>query len=677
MTPTSAASGTEQGTGGRSRAAGLLAVYVRLVYRTSRLVCDLDRLATTFRDNEPFILAGWHGGFLLAPILLPAPDKVSAIVARHGDAELIGRLLERFGVRLVRGAGAGGKRKDKGGAAALRIALRELRDGRTVALTADVPPGPARQVGLGVITIARMSGRPIVPVVAATSRFYTLNTWSRFIVNLPFSKLAVLTGEPLHVPADADAAEMERLRLELQRRLEEIGREAYGRVGADRAALVRIGAEGPPSPGLSLRLYRRAMGWAEPLAGRILQRRLRQGKEDPARLAERMGRPALPRPDGFLVWVHAVSVGETNAVLPLIHRLRRDYPDKRVLLTTGTLTSSRIAAERLPEGALHQFIPLDVPAFVDRFLAHWRPDLALFVESEIWPNLVLGTNAHRIPLVLLNGSLSLKSYRRWRRRPGMSRPLFGSYSLILTQTETLRQRFFRLGAPNVASVGNLKLDAPPLAVDATALERLRQAIGERPLWLAASTHAGEEEQVVAAHLAARARIPGLLSVIVPRHPERGGEVAASIGAAGLRVRTRSAGELPDADCDIYLADTLGELGLFYALAPLALIGGSLVPIGGHNPIEAVRLHAAVLTGPHWFKQTNTFGPLTDAGGALEVRSAEDLAALVVALLTDCERRQRVVAAAEAVTERLTGALGRTMAALAPYLADKDEAKDAA
>jgi 3-deoxy-D-manno-octulosonic-acid transferase len=677
MSEASAGSGPEAGKSGGSLAARLFAAYVRLVYRTSRLACDLQRLAKAFRDNDPFILAGWHGGFLLAPILMPDPTRVSAMVARHGDAELMGGLLEQFGVRLVRGAGAGGKRKDKGGAAALRVALRELRDGRTIAMTADVPPGPARQPGLGVITIARMSGRPIVPVVAATSRFFVLNTWSRFIVNLPFSRLAVLTGEPLQVPADADGAEMERLRLELQRRLEAIGREAYGLVGAGKQALVRIGAEGPPPPGLALQLYRRAMQSAEPLAGWILRRRMQKGKEDPARLVERMGRPALPRPHGFLVWVHAVSVGETNAVLPLIQRLRQDYPDKQILLTTGTLTSSRIAAERLPKGALHQFIPLDVPAFVDSFLDHWRPDLALFVESEIWPNLVLGTHAHKIPLVLLNGSLSIRSYRRWRRRPGMSRPLFGSYSLILTQTETLRQRFFRLGAPNVESVGNLKLDAPPLRVDETALARMREAVGGRPLWLAASTHAGEEEQVVVAHLAARERLPGLLTVIVPRHPERGGEVAALIEAAGLSVRRRSAGELPDAGTDIYLADTLGELGLFYALAPLALVGGSLTPIGGHNPIEAVRLHTAVVTGPHWFKQTDTFGPLTAGGGAIEVKSAEELAGLLAELLADPERLQQAIEAAERTTAQLTGALERTMIALAPYLAARDEAKDAA
>lgn len=653
----------------------LLAAYVRFVFRSSRKCTDPRRLAEAFAAHEPFILAGWHGGFLLAPILLPEPAKVSAIVARHGDAELMGSLLSAFGVRLVRGAGAGGKRKDKGGAAALRAALRELNAGRIVAMTADVPPGPAREPGIGIITMARLSGRPIVPVVAATSRFFVLDTWSRFIVNLPFARLAVLTGEPLSVPGDADAAEMERLRCELRHRLDAIGADAYRLVGADDKALMRIGAGGPPPPGFVLRLYRGLMRLAEPLAPRLLGRRLARGKEDAARLPERMGRPSLPRPAGFLIWVHAASVGETNAVLPLIHRLRQEHPDRHLLLTTGTVTSARIALERLPAGALYQSIPVDVPRFVGSFLDHWRPDLALFVESELWPSLVLESADRGVPLVLLNGRMSHSSYKWWRRT-GLARPLMSRYALVMAQNEGLRVRFHRLGARRVEVVANLKFDAPPLPVDAAQLELLRQAIDARPLLLAASTHPGEEETIIVAHALARQRLPQLLTIIVPRHPHRGAAVQELAQKAGLSTVLRSAGAMPGPDCEVYIADTLGELGLFYSLAGIAFIGGSLIEHGGQNPIEAVALGASVLSGRHVMNFTDAYQALWRSGGGRAVEDAGQLAAAFVDLVATPGAAAAAAAKARDALAPMTGGLQRSCDLLQPFLADRKEDIDA-
>jgi 3-deoxy-D-manno-octulosonic-acid transferase len=342
----------EAGRGARL-AARSLAAYVRLVRSTSRLNDDFSLLERKFDEHAPLIIAGWHGTFLLAPTLMPRPERFSAVVARHGDAEIMGLLLQEFGISLIRGAGAGGKKKDKGGAYALRAALRELKSGRSIAMTADVPPGPARRVGPGVIMLARLSGRPVLPVAAISSRFLVLNTWSRFIVNLPFSRLALLAGEPLYAPRGASEAELEELRLELERRIEELNQRGHALTGSnpDRCAAPRVGQ--PPRPGLVPRLYGAGMNMARIAAPFVLARRAARGKEDMSRIAERYGKPSIARPTGPLAWLHAASVGETNAILPLVEAMREKWPQMSVLLTTVTTTSARIARSRLPEGAFH------------------------------------------------------------------------------------------------------------------------------------------------------------------------------------------------------------------------------------------------------------------------------------------------------------------------------------
>ena len=362
--------------------AGLMARYIRLVHATSKRNTDYDQLNEAFAEHAPLIIGGWHGTFLLAPILIPEPTEVSAVVARHGDAELIGLMLERFGVKLIRGAGAGGKKKDKGGMFALRSSLRELKAGRSIAMTADVPPGPARRAGLGIITIARLSGRPILPCAAVTSRFKVLNSWSRFVVNLPFSKLVLLSGEPVYVPKNADAKVMEAKRLELEGKINDLVLRGHEMVGADPllSAPPEVGVH--PKPGLALKAYRGGMKLAQPMARPILRYRAKRGKEDLSRMSERFGRSTIARPKGDLIWIHAASVGETNAVLPLITVMLERFPQQVILLTTGTVTSARIAEQRLPQGAVHQFIPLDTPEFMSRFIEYWRPDLALLVESR-------------------------------------------------------------------------------------------------------------------------------------------------------------------------------------------------------------------------------------------------------------------------------------------------------
>lgn len=644
------------------------AAYIRLAYNTSKVRRDPPDTDTKLFAEHPQIFAMWHGQFGMLPKIKPdRPADVAAMVARHGDAELIAGVLSRFGMSLIRGAGAGYRRRNRGGAAALRGALKALEQGTTVAMTADVAPGPARKAGNGIVMLAKLSGRPIVPCAMATSRYITLNNWSAFTINLPFSRLGIVVGDPIRVPEDADSAALEAARISVERGLNQATARAYELAGAIDPLLPAVQVKDAPKPAFALRAYRALTRYAAPVAPLLLAWRTRIGKEESARRGERYGEASMPRPSGFLVWFHAASVGEANAVLPVIDAIAADHPEINLLLTTGTVTSAKLARARLPKGAVHQYVPLDNQDYVRRFLKHWQPDLAVFVESEIWPNLVLETNVLNIPLVLVNGRMSFRSFRRWRNRPGLSRPLFSAFGLVLAQNERFAQRFTALGAARAVPVGNLKIDAPPPPVDLAAHKTLSAALAGRSVWLAASTHPGEDDIAAVAHLAMKGARPDLLTIIVPRHPDRGPFIARLLTNANLKVALRSEGKLPDASTDIYVADTIGELGLFYNLVPVAFVGGSLVPHGGQNPMEAIKLGAAVVTGPHWRNFADAYEELLASGGCAQVSEANDLATAVLLLLEDAQARARMLARAEGTIARMGGALPRTIAEIERFL----------
>ena len=415
----------------------------------------------------------------------------------------------------------------------------------------------------------------------------------------------------------------------------------------------------------ALRLYQLASAAGSPAAPQVLARRLTRGKEHPERLSERRGETSLPRPQGPLIWVHGASVGEMLAVVPLIERLRAE--DFAVLVTSGTVTSAALAEQRLPDGAIHQFIPLDAPRFVRRFLDHWRPDLALFVESDLWPNLILSCAERRVPMIVVNGRLSERSFSRWRMVPGAIAALLSRFDLCLTQSSADAERYTQLGAPRVLSTGNLKLDAPAPPVDEATLNRLKGIIGDRPVVAAASTHAGEETAIIASHRRLRAKFPTLLTMIAPRHPVRGESIAEIAKVAGLTVALRSRRAQPMPDIGVYVADTLGELGLIYRLAPIVFMGGSLATHGGQNPIEAIRLGAATVHGPHVWNFAEIYATLDAEHGAVSVTDEETLTVRLGEWLADPTARRAVADAAAGTVERLGGALKRTLAALDPYL----------
>jgi 3-deoxy-D-manno-octulosonic-acid transferase len=416
---------------------------------------------------------------------------------------------------------------------------------------------------------------------------------------------------------------------------------------------------------LTLRAYRAISAAATPLSLLLLASRRRRGKEHPTRIAERRGESPLRRPTGPLVWIHSASVGEFLAVVPLIHRIRA--LDFNVLVTTGTVTSAELARTRLPPGVAHQFAPVDTPRFTGRFLDHWRPDLGLFVESDLWPNLILNASARRIPLIVVNGRVSERSFRRWRRSPSTIGTLLGRFDLCLAQSKIDADRYAALGASHVDFTGNLKLDVPAPHVDDAALQALAGAVGPRRMIAAASTHPGEDTVMIEAHRQLRREFPGLLTVIVPRHPQRGRDIAEAAASAGLMPALRSRRQLPGAHTEIYVADTIGELGLTYRLAPIVFMGGSLVQHGGQNPIEAAKLGAAVLHGPHVWNFAEVYAALDAAHGAELVGDGAQLTTRLAHWLRDDAARERAAQAAARTVERLGGALERTLAAIEPYL----------
>lgn len=419
-----------------------------------------------------------------------------------------------------------------------------------------------------------------------------------------------------------------------------------------------------------LKFYRFGTIAVAPFLGSLLTWRARKGKEDLSRRNERFGIPGRDRPLGPLAWVHGASVGETISLLPIVERLTRQ--GFNVLVTSGTVTSASLLKARLPAHTFHQFVPLDVPYFIERFLDHWQPDLVLIAESEIWPNTLIEIKKRHVPALLLNARMSERSFKRWERLPETARAILQKFDLCLAQSAADGERLERLGAPRVVVAGNIKYDVPAPPANPATVATLSAIIGERPVWVAASTHPGEDELILKAHqLLARERA-NILTIIVPRHPERGPEIAALAASHQLTAGLRSQGALPDRHEAIHIADTIGELGLFYRLSSIAFMGGSLVPHGGQNPIEPAKLGTVILHGPHVHNFTDVYRALdrldqSGVSGACPVDSASTLAGAVHTLLAQPAHARAMTRVAAQTVAELGGAVEITMQSIAPYI----------
>lgn len=383
--------------------------------------------------------------------------------------------------------------------------------------------------------------------------------------------------------------------------------------------------------GLLLRAYLLASAVLGPLARRRIRKRIAQGKEDRSRYVEKFGETTVPRPDGPLVWLHAVGVGEVLTLPALIRAIADLRPELHFLITSSTLTSARAVAANLPDNTMHQYMPVDCLPFVRRFLDHWRPDLSVWAEQDLWPAIVVETDRRDIPLALVNGRMGQKSFESKLRVKSLFADLYRRFSLIEVQDVHSKTHMTRLGVPATAvSVRrSLKAGAPPLEYDAIRLRALSKVLKKQFVWLAASTHAQEEQDVSEAHRIVLEQHHDALLILCPRDPARGTEVRAAARAAGLMPQLQSLAPYIVPETNIFIADSIGEMGLWYSLCDLAFVGGSLEPVGGHNPYEAMRLNCAVIHGPHVENFARDYGAAHEAGAALEVRDAAGLAAAVL------------------------------------------------
>lgn len=426
---------------------------------------------------------------------------------------------------------------------------------------------------------------------------------------------------------------------------------------------------------MQLKLYRWLIYLAGPFIDLYLISRRKIGKEDSKRFSERLGRASFPKPVGPLVWIHAASVGEAVSVLPLINAILDKDKSINVLLTTGTVTSAKVLEERLPNRAFHQYVPIDKVVTVRRFLDHWNPDVALWVESELWPNLIIETHKTGCPMIQVNARISENSFETWKRASSLAEKMLNCFALSLAQSEIDAERLEKLGSKHVKYIGNLKFDAPALPADPKETGNLLSMIGERPLWMAVSTHEGEETIVAKVHKKLKEEHGQILTIIVPRHPNRTREILEEIDAIGdLKVAVRSNGEGIDDTVDIYIADTVGELGIFLRLTGIVFMGGSLVDHGGQNPLEAARLECAIISGPNLKNFVQIYKELKNENAYIEVKNAEALEDAVDELLKDHEKLESLSAKSLDLVESKQGLVNGYMQEMdqffSPLISDK-------
>ncbi|OUR77488.1 hypothetical protein A9Q83_11090 [Alphaproteobacteria bacterium 46_93_T64] len=402
-----------------------------------------------------------------------------------------------------------------------------------------------------------------------------------------------------------------------------------------------------------------------------IKKRLEEGKEDPNRYEERFGEPSRMRPAGELIWIHAASVGESVSALPLINALLAHKSDRTVLITTGSVTSAELLADRLPAGAFHQFVPVDTKEAVERFLDYWQPQVAIWLESEIWPNLINETSRRKIPMMLLNARMTSSTFNMWRKTGGFIKKLLKKFDYVHAQSSLTADRLEYLGVKDVETLGNLKFCSPPLPFQKDPFRVLRAATEKRKVWLAASTHKGEEAIVAEAHISIKKQIGSLLTIIVPRHPDRAGEIHEKLASAGFKIARRSLRQKITSDTDVYLADTIGELGLFYRISDVVFIGGSLVDKGGQNPLEAARLSSAIMFGPYMSNFSEIVRDLLENKAALQLKDGTELANATYVLMSEANIRSELAYNASEVVKTGEALLAHIVTQVEDKLAGKD------
>jgi len=399
-----------------------------------------------------------------------------------------------------------------------------------------------------------------------------------------------------------------------------------------------------------------------------LKHRAKVGKEDPIRQSERFGQASITRPAGQLFWMHGASVGEVTMILPLIDKVLAEYPNAHVLVTSGTTTSAELMAKRLPASAFHQYIPLDTPKAVTAFLEHWKPDIAIWSESEIWPNLLLQTKARNIPMALINARMSEKSLNSWFKRRKSGLRLFGCFDVILAGDNPTANGLSKILGQKVESIGNLKNAASALSVNLNELAELKKSIGERPVWIAASVHQAESYSVLLAHEEVLKSFPEALLVYAMRHPTEKAVNNLKINSPNQIFVQRSNGGIPTKQTSVFLFDTLGEMGLSYSLSDVAFVAGSLrSDLMGHNPLEPARLNIPTVTGPYISSFEDTYAPFLESNAMIQIAESDQLGKTITAMLTSPKTRQEMISRASKIVNAQSDVLNRTIDAIKALL----------
>lgn len=376
---------------------------------------------------------------------------------------------------------------------------------------------------------------------------------------------------------------------------------------------------------LFLILYQTLIILLFPLIYGWLFYRLHQGKETHISFKEKLCKSLKPRPEGKLVWVHLASVGEFISAVPLIKELQKKNPNASFLITSITVNSAKVFEEYNLTNTIHQFLPIDSSYHLNKFFKHFKPDCGIFVDSEIWPNLI-NTASKFCNLVLVNGRMSPKSYSKWVTFKSVAEYFLRQFKIIMPYSKMEVKKFQHLSPEsNVKYLVNLKYLSPKLPYNPTELEDFKAYTQNRLVWVAASTHKGEEELIMTTHKILKKTLPNVLTIIIPRHPNRGNEIKDLITTNNLSCYLRSEGEVPDDSLEVYLANTLNELGLFYSLASISFVGGSLVSVGGHNILEPARLSSAIIVGNYTFNFHEIISEFKEEKALLEVSSARELA----------------------------------------------------
>lgn len=578
-------------------------VYSWLVGKTSHFeIHGQQEFEDTITQNNGGIFVTWHGRALMLPFFWSNIRKMKALVSPHADGRIISILLKYYHILTIKGS------SDRQAASAALDIINELNQGTVVALISDGPRGPRMRLNKSVIYFAQKTGKPIMGFVYSAENAKVMKkSWDAMLLPKLGQKGVIYGTKPMFVPADADENEKEALRRQFEEELNALTLAADEKCGIgkilpeDTKRKKRYCHKGKSTiaGALFVKIYKILMSLLFPLLYiTYIRQRRKKGKEHALRFKERLGVYTHPRPEGKLVWMHGASVGEAISMLPLIDKMLEEDDKLSIMVTTGTLTSAEIMERRLPKRAFHQFIPFDVPKFAKRLLEHYKPDVAMWFESELWPSLLSETNRHHVPLILINGRISDNSFALWKRFKFAAQEILNYFALCLGQSEQDKNRLILLGAQKVECFGNIKYAGMPLPVDERKLAQIEEKIGDRKVFLISSTHHNEEEQLMAHFDFLLKVVPHLLIIVVPRHPNRGMEVSEMFRRNGYKTAQRSKAESIEQDTVVYVADTIGEMGLWYKIAPVTFVGGSLIPHGGQNFMEPARDKNAVIVGPY-------------------------------------------------------------------------------